>query len=77
MILGDKALISEVVLPQKSPSLKDVPNLTGVESAPTTLTRAASSHNVVGTSPRLEPAEFPKAPPPSPHFDGLGATGGP
>jgi hypothetical protein len=63
--------------PSKPPSPKGVQNPTGAESALISLTHATSSHDAASTSPRLEPAEFPEAPPPSPQSDGLGATGGP
>jgi hypothetical protein len=63
--------------PLKPSSPKGVPNPTGPESAPTSLTRATSSHDDAGTSPRLKPIEFVEVPCPSPQSGGLRATGGP
>jgi hypothetical protein len=50
----------------KPPSPKGVPNPTAAKSAPNSSVCAASSHDATGTSPRLEPVEFRKAPPLSP-----------
>jgi hypothetical protein len=62
--------------PLKPPSPKGVPNPASAESAPTSPTHAALSHDAASTSPILEPAEFPEAPPPSTQLYGLEATGG-
>jgi hypothetical protein len=63
--------------PLKPPSPKGVPNPADAESAPTSPTRATSSHVDVGTSLMPEPVKFPEAPPSSPQSDGHEATGGP
>jgi hypothetical protein len=62
--------------PLKPPSAKGVSNPAGAKSAPTSLTQATLSHDAAGTSPRLEPDEFPEVTPPSPQSDGFGATDG-
>jgi hypothetical protein len=68
---------AERIVPDSSkpPIPKGVPNPAGAESAPTCLPHAASSHDATGTSPRLEPAESPEVPRPSPQSNGLEATG--
>jgi hypothetical protein len=70
---------AERTVPDSSKPLspKGVLNNTSAESALTSPPHAASSHDAVDTSPRLEPAMFPEVPPLSPQFGGLKATGGP
>jgi hypothetical protein len=63
--------------PPKPPSPKGAQSPTGADGALTPPSRAASSHDAVGTSPRPEPAEFPEASPLSPQSYGLRVTSGP
>jgi hypothetical protein len=44
--------------------------------APPSSTRADSSHDAMGSSPRLEPTEFPELPPPDSQSFRLGPTSG-
>jgi hypothetical protein len=50
---------------------------TGAGGAPPYPTRADSSHDVAGSSPRPEPTELLESPPLDSQSFGLGATGGP
>jgi hypothetical protein len=60
-----------VLEPQKPPWQKDARGSPGTGGA-----LLSPTHNPVGTSSNLQPAESPEVSPPSPQSYGLGSTGG-